>query len=215
MTNGTAPTVSLRQKRRAELEQIIERGFKTFVEVAHALAEMRDEKLYLDTHETFEAYCQDRWKFSRQYAYRLLSAAQVAVNVSTIVDIPNVEIARELGRLESPQDQRTAATIAVATAPEGKLTAEWMAGTVDVFQDAMATDGLVNTGTGDYAALNAAITNEVHQTMMDKRNQLKQKRTKPDAVFECAAGNVAAELTKAGIDDSEMVRVVVYRTVTQ
>jgi hypothetical protein len=49
--------LSLAQKsRRTELENVIERGLSTFVEVGNALLEIRDSKLYRETHPTFEAY---------------------------------------------------------------------------------------------------------------------------------------------------------------
>ena len=43
--------------RLAELELVIERGQKAFVAVGNALAEIRDQRLYRETHATFEAYC--------------------------------------------------------------------------------------------------------------------------------------------------------------
>jgi hypothetical protein len=63
-------------------EQTIERGLKTFVEVGTALAAIRDERLYRDGYETFEAYCKGRWGWERRHAYRLMDAAGVVANVS-------------------------------------------------------------------------------------------------------------------------------------
>lgn len=57
------------------LEKIIEKGRKTFVEVGLAIAEIKSRKLYRETHETFEAYCEERWDWTRQHVTKMLGAA--------------------------------------------------------------------------------------------------------------------------------------------
>lgn len=52
-----------------------------------------------ETHDTFEAYCRERWGFSRQRAHQIVEAAKVAEVLSTIVNtrLPTNEAqAREL-----------------------------------------------------------------------------------------------------------------------
>ena len=83
-------------QRLRELENVIESGLDTVLEVGNALAEIRDSKLYLAEFQTFEAYCRDRWKISRPRAYQLITAA----DVSTIVDVPSESHARELAPLK-------------------------------------------------------------------------------------------------------------------
>ena len=70
-----------------ELETVIERGLQTFYEVGKALEEIREQKLYRETHKTFENYCRDRWGMARPTAYRFINAAQVMENLSPIGDI--------------------------------------------------------------------------------------------------------------------------------
>jgi hypothetical protein len=60
------------------LEDVVQRGLATFIEVGKALAEIRDRRLYRQTHGTFEEYCHDKWLLSRTRAYRLIDAAAVA-----------------------------------------------------------------------------------------------------------------------------------------
>jgi hypothetical protein len=68
-----------RTDRLRELEEVVERGLATFVEVGRALQEIRDAQLYRATH-----------------AYRLIDAAEVKVALSPIGDIRNEAQAREL-----------------------------------------------------------------------------------------------------------------------
>jgi hypothetical protein len=64
-------------ERLTELEKVIEKGKKTFVEVGMALAEIRDSRLYRREYGGFEEYCRKKWGWTRQHAYRLIEAAPV------------------------------------------------------------------------------------------------------------------------------------------
>lgn len=60
-----------------QLEDRIERGLDTFVDVGLALMEVRDRRLYREAgYSTFEKYCVGRWNFKRHRAYQLIEAAQ-------------------------------------------------------------------------------------------------------------------------------------------
>lgn len=98
--------------RLAILEKKIEGGIKQFLEVGEALAEIREKKLYLETHQTFEAYCNERWNIGRAHAYRMMDAADVRKNVSPLGDITQERQARTLKTL-TPPDQRKAMKRAV------------------------------------------------------------------------------------------------------
>ncbi|HXH35235.1 MAG TPA: DNA N-6-adenine-methyltransferase [Plantibacter sp.] len=81
-------------------EAIVERGRQTFVEVGNALMQIRDGRLYRQTHDTFEDYCRERWSFERAHAYRLIESAQVDAALSPFGDKPRNEAqARELAPL--------------------------------------------------------------------------------------------------------------------
>ncbi|MGH2800507.1 MAG: DNA methyltransferase [Thermoleophilaceae bacterium] len=84
------------RSRLAELESLVERGLQTFVEVGKALMEIRESRLYRETHGTFETYCRERFRLGRAQAYRLIGGASVAELVSPMGDIPNERQAREL-----------------------------------------------------------------------------------------------------------------------
>jgi hypothetical protein len=94
---GTAITKT-EAARLAELEAVVERGVQTFFDVGNALTEIREARLYRDSHATFEAYLDERWSMSRARGYQLIDAAAV----STVVDkaglpaLANEAQAREL-----------------------------------------------------------------------------------------------------------------------
>jgi hypothetical protein len=117
-------------KNKAELERlegIIRRNQQSFYEIGMALREIRDKELYRDVlgYETYEAYVKARWDFSRRNAYYLMDASTVIENVNQGSQIPaptNERQVRPLTKLP-PEQQPEAWQQAVATAPDGKVTA--------------------------------------------------------------------------------------------
>ncbi|MBA2357068.1 MAG: hypothetical protein H0V84_01400 [Actinobacteria bacterium] len=65
----------------ASLEATVERGLETFVEVALALREIRDRRLYRESHPSFASYVRERFALGRRTAYGYLEAAGVLANV--------------------------------------------------------------------------------------------------------------------------------------
>ena len=122
-------------RNKAELERlegVIATNLNAFYEVGRALMEIRDNNYYSDVlgYETFEAYCRDRWDFTKSYANYLISSTTVINNLSdvtTMVVKPTSERqCRPLAKLE-PQQQVQAWEMAVESAPEGKVTARHVA----------------------------------------------------------------------------------------
>jgi hypothetical protein len=113
-TVETATTVS--QLTLQALEQIVERGKATFIEVGHALAEIHEHKLYKETHKAWEAYLKERWNFSLQHAHRLLQAKKVA-EMSTVGDKPRTEreARKRLGEKRSKRKQSGQSGSAIET----------------------------------------------------------------------------------------------------
>jgi hypothetical protein len=74
------PTID--HDRLAELEAVVERGLRTFVEVGLALATIRDEQLYRATHSSFRAYLEQRWSVGQPWAYSRIYASRVALAIS-------------------------------------------------------------------------------------------------------------------------------------
>ncbi|MBW4457395.1 MAG: hypothetical protein KME55_34705 [Nostoc indistinguendum CM1-VF10] len=66
------------QSDRLHLERQVE---KAFYLAGKALMELRDRKLYRNTHKTFEEYCRERFGFERRYPYRLMESTVVVDNL--------------------------------------------------------------------------------------------------------------------------------------
>jgi hypothetical protein len=85
------------KQRLGELEDIIRRGQRTFVEVGSALVEIRERRLYRHRgYRSFEEYLYERWDgMSKSYANRQIEAANTQVKLAPIgVVLPNEHTAR-------------------------------------------------------------------------------------------------------------------------
>lgn len=91
--NGMTPA---EKRHLGALEKRIAAGLQTFREVGSALLEIRDSRLYRDTHASFEAYCQERWSINRTVAYRFMDSAKVVQVLGDPPDLKNEAQAREL-----------------------------------------------------------------------------------------------------------------------
>ena len=102
----------------AVAEQTIRAGRDTFVSVGDALERIRDERLYRESHRTFEAYCQEVWGWGRRYVNLTIGSAacvrDLPGNLGTIV--PNEASARELSKVE-PEKRVAVLTEAAAAGP--------------------------------------------------------------------------------------------------
>jgi hypothetical protein len=78
-----APVTAQPERTLAQCEAIIDMGLTTFIQVGEALEEIRERRLYRETHKTFDEYCRDRWGMSRIHAHRLITAAEVTAVLPT------------------------------------------------------------------------------------------------------------------------------------
>lgn len=103
------------------LEEVIEAGLVSFVAVGTALAEVRDGRLYRESHATFEGYCQARWHFTGRRAYQLMEAADVCTTVQAEGAPPLANEAQARALAAAPAEER--ADVMAAVAEKGKPTA--------------------------------------------------------------------------------------------
>lgn len=109
MSDKLATLTATEQNKLIGLERVIARTQATFIECGEALATIRDERLYRATHVTFEAYCKEKYRFSRSRAYALMAASEVAGNVSQCETFPmSQRAAEELSRVPSAERQKVA-----------------------------------------------------------------------------------------------------------
>ena len=97
--------------------------------MGNALATIQRERLYRETHATFEQYCQEKWDVGRQHAYRLIDAAGVVKDLSPNGDadtkagtrqvcLPGTESqARALAKIKEPEQRRETWEKLLKTAP--------------------------------------------------------------------------------------------------
>lgn len=153
MTSISTPHVriSAEEAQLAKHERAIraaqKKGLKSFVEIGHELAAIRDggspsQRLYRTTHGTFEEYCQDVWGWSRQHAYRLIESASVYSVLSKLVTkLPSTESQlRELNRCDSPEKAAELWNRIVESKPEkitARLIGEYIDGKHDPLPDSI------------------------------------------------------------------------------
>lgn len=105
-------------------ERIIEKGLETFIDVGTAMATIRDGGLFRATHKSFEEYVKDKWDYTRQRAYQLISASdfhtKLASRNSKMSRITSERATRAL--MTVPNDRL--ADVLDAVLAEGEPTAE-------------------------------------------------------------------------------------------
>lgn len=105
----------------AEIGEAYGETSRSWLRLATALRRMRDEHLYKAHFSTFEEYCQSRHGFTRQYAYRLTDAADMAGLLAPGTPKPSSE--RRTRPLKSlPPSERPAAWAAAAERAGGEPT---------------------------------------------------------------------------------------------
>jgi hypothetical protein len=128
MTQLTGPLTPKQTERLVELEGFAQKSFQI---IGMALREIRDNKLYRETHSTFETYCEERWGITYRRVNQLIVADEVSQNLGTIVPESH---ARVLAVIEDSERQREVYQLAVKTAPDGNLTAAHIKETVEAME---------------------------------------------------------------------------------
>lgn len=101
----------LSARERQDLERLSKRFLEiqgTFIEGGLILAEIRDRKLYRETHKTFEAFAKEHLNVERRHAYRLIDGAVVARDLCPVGHIPMPTAERQvrpLTALQSPEQR--------------------------------------------------------------------------------------------------------------
>lgn len=74
------------KKRFNELVSTIDKWHnRTISDIWPAFIELRENRGYLETHKTFEAFCQDRWGYGRNYVNKIIQSGEVVSGLGTMV----------------------------------------------------------------------------------------------------------------------------------
>lgn len=110
--HGKQPSRSNSLDRLAQLETTIRDGQGDYVAIGAALTAIQSERLYKESYNTFEEYCEKQWGFVRKTAYEYIRAAAVSENVTlTLQNQPSFTQAVELARLDPAQQNGVAETL--------------------------------------------------------------------------------------------------------
>jgi N6-adenosine-specific RNA methylase IME4 len=89
------------------LEGIIEANMAAFDRCLEALIEFHAKRLYRATHTSFDAYCRERWNFSRQRAEQLRDWIEVRASLAaTMVAAPEINERQARALKKAPEEER-------------------------------------------------------------------------------------------------------------
>lgn len=127
-------------------EAVIEKGLASFVEVGRALKQIQESGLYR-AHGTFEAYCQKRWAMSERRVYQVIEASGVSDRLKKFSGTqPNLTESHAAELAELPADEQADAyEEALATAPQGKVTAKHIKAVVENRKEQSSTSSKPRT----------------------------------------------------------------------
>jgi hypothetical protein len=91
--SNLAPLTKAEAQQLEQREQIIKQGITAFKQVAEALLEIRDQRLFRAQYSTFEDYCREKWGMTRRHADRLLLANAVVENLESDQLVSKIPVA--------------------------------------------------------------------------------------------------------------------------
>lgn len=89
-----------------DCETSLGRYKKAFLDAGRALRTIREDKLYRETHKTFEAYCDEKWGFTADRAGQLMRGTETVETLidAGVTDLPTNEAqTRPLSKLDDEQ----------------------------------------------------------------------------------------------------------------
>jgi hypothetical protein len=114
------------QQRRAALEALIDQHLNDFIRVAAALAEIKRDRLWRNSHPSFEAFSAEKFDKGRSYGYELAAAGEILAHLQQS-GIPDSDLPASASQIRAlsglqPSEQVEAVQVAQAIAV-GKPTA--------------------------------------------------------------------------------------------
>lgn len=159
------------QLTKARCKLLLGNGKRHFLRTCRTLVRINRYRLYRDQYKTFDDYVQAEFGIGARRAYQLIAAALV----STTVHIENERQARELKRLPAsiqPLAWDIAKNMASQVAPGKPIPSTIVKAAVNIVDTAKVTGGYVDTGDGKMSAMDAAVTQEVHEIQQRQRQHI-------------------------------------------
>lgn len=125
--------MKLTTEEQTRYHQLKQKCKSAWIDFATAILEIRERRLYLVEHQTFEAFCSAELNLTRDAAYKLISGSKVVknLNVDNCIHLPKSESqARPLSKLEPELQRETWAEVIEENEPE-KITARIIAEKVE------------------------------------------------------------------------------------
>lgn len=154
-----------------ELEALIDKKLKSFLEVGAALLEIREGKLYRRDYPTFDTYCAERWGFTSARARQLMLATKTSEALG--FDLPSEAVARALQSYPEPLRETI---LLIAQGQANFLNREINSGMIkrvgDVLTQAVVTGAI--SPDGEASAFDATLTEEAYEAMERQRTHIKE-----------------------------------------
>lgn len=166
----------------ARLEQTIQHGLSSFMAVGAALQRIKDKHLYRATHETFDAYCRDKWGMTRSRAYQLTQGSTIAAAIPDASLRPvNESQARALSHFPPDMHPTIMDGVHQYSASTGKpVTAGMIERTGSILSE-FRTTGHIDIGNGTSTALHAALSASEQEALQRQRQYQREHYATHDA----------------------------------
>lgn len=137
-----------------------------------AIREIWSNKLWRGNFKSFESYVETRWGFDRNYAYRLIDAANLLDEVQTTgLQISNERTAR--AALNVPEPDRIPVLLIANKASGGHLDSGWIKDAAIVHQEIKQTGGFVDDGKGGMVEAERALVDARAERLNRQRQHIK------------------------------------------
>jgi ATP-dependent 26S proteasome regulatory subunit len=95
-TTPAAPKLTAKEQAEfKECEKTITNNYQSAFQLAEALHQIRNKKLYRAEYKTFEEYCSKKWEYSRSYCTRLIEMNEVVTELKQLPDFKDAIIRNE------------------------------------------------------------------------------------------------------------------------
>lgn len=188
MTRTLDALTTLETEQLQSLEGRIQHGWTAFLDVGEALLTVRDARLYRASHASFEAYCEERWGWSKSHANRLISAFEVQQQLAPHgVTLRSEATARPLTTLPPEDVSLVARAIKEVTGSSTPSTAEVKAFT-DTVRDLHNTGLVEDPDTGEQklwtelpegkrmSILRENVTNNTYERLQRQKTHIEESK---------------------------------------